>query len=1291
MNLRKAIYHVNLRQAPNPRARRSIRFGTRYSRLISVLASLALVTVVTVAIGPPQASTDEISVAFSDESGTTLSTIVLPDGDSQVQFHVSVTGLDAGIHDAIQLLMRHDPAVTSLVSASCTGLFEGGISPASVVEIAPGDLAFVCAIPGGVDSPDGLAATFTLQRIAPGSDAFEMLTDGPFGTRIYASGLPTEVAPANSLTVSTPVATPTPVSTATVAATATAAPTSTPVSGGNGGGGFVPPPQPTATPAPQVPGPPDNVQLTSLDGAIDVAWSPPTSDGGSPITGYTVRSGDGAINQVVSQPVTATRITGLQNGSSYSFRVSAANYVGSGPYSEPSVAVIPAGPPSAPESLTATIEVSSGTAVLDWQPPSDSKGASIESYLIESVEPDTFTPVTIGSDIHSYKLTGLPPGQHGFAVSAANRAGIGPAATATVEIQAPATSTPLPPTETPTPLPTTVSLQSAPEPAPVPAAASASPIVPSPTPVVLPTQTVSTPPSPTPIETPTPLPTATALPLLAPTAAPPDAPLPEIPDGDTSTATTAVVIIAIAAVAGVAVIGAGGYLITRNGGSPLPVVLVPFTLVALVLASAPGDEMARTARAVGGVGDEGDIAQRSDLLRAEFGVDGTDVVVAIISDSFDCMEQANSDIAAGFLPADMSILRDAPLCASATDRGRAIAQIVHLVAPGATLLFHDALMSKSDLASAINDMVVAGADIIVDDMWFSNELAFQDDAVAQAIQQATADGVIYLTAAGDTGVSTYEAGFVDGGSAGALCSGKTATYCIAHDFDSGPGTDQFLDVTFNGTQTILSVQWDQPGSSAGGAANAADLDLFVMDTGGSIIQSATVNNITSGEPVEVMPLSGVTDARISVVYRNGDLPGQIKLMANTPFTVNDHPAGSATITGHRNSASAITVGSVHYSDAVFGGTPVVEPSSSRGNVAVLFNTDGNVLDAPDVRQKPDISAPAGVTTTPGLLNGTSAAVAHTAGLAALLLEMGADLHDAGKLGNEQVRFLLTSTAENIGAPGYDPESGYGLVDTLAAGNLLSNEPPQAGSDSYSVGMNGLLEVSAPGVLENDFDANGHDAWPVTTADTSHGTLSLETDGSFVYTPAPGFVGADSFTYVVTDGYFTSEAATVEISVEGIESINVPVTLQGVNTGGNFGGDQPQLTLTSAENMRVVSFAPDIDTPLLVNGLAPGTYTLTVTAPGYLLAELPGVVLGTVPGEPVPVSAVQLFAGDSDGNGSIDTDDATAIATAFGTQKSPGYRHDAVENVVDLNGDGIVNAADLSLTVSNLGLSSPTGW
>lgn len=80
--------------------------------------------------------------------------------------------------------------------------------------------------------------------------------------------------------------------------------------------------------------------------------------------------------------------------------------------------------------------------------------------------------------------------------------------------------------------------------------------------------------------------------------------------------------------------------------------------------------------------------------------------------------------------------------------------------------------------------------------------------------------------------------------------------------------------------------------------------------------------------------------------------------------------------------------------------------------------------------------------------------------------------------------------------------------------------PIAVDDSYNAGLGSMLSiVPANGVLVNDSDANGNATMSVQTSpivDVSSGILNLNADGSFDYTPNPGFVGTDSFTYRVCD-------------------------------------------------------------------------------------------------------------------------------------------------------------------------------
>ncbi len=109
---------------------------------------------------------------------------------------------------------------------------------------------------------------------------------------------------------------------------------------------------------------------------------------------------------------------------------------------------------------------------------------------------------------------------------------------------------------------------------------------------------------------------------------------------------------------------------------------------------------------------------------------------------------------------------------------------------------------------------------------------------------------------------------------------------------------------------------------------------------------------------------------------------------------------------------------------------------------------------------------------------------------------------------------------------------------FSAGNR--NSAPIALGEAFTLEAGTSLSVPAPGLLENDSDPDGD---PVTVEDSSlvepdtqpvsgpsNGTLSLSSDGSFTYAPAPSFTGTDTFTYRVTDGHTASNLVSVTLTV-----------------------------------------------------------------------------------------------------------------------------------------------------------------
>ena len=94
-----------------------------------------------------------------------------------------------------------------------------------------------------------------------------------------------------------------------------------------------------------------------------------------------------------------------------------------------------------------------------------------------------------------------------------------------------------------------------------------------------------------------------------------------------------------------------------------------------------------------------------------------------------------------------------------------------------------------------------------------------------------------------------------------------------------------------------------------------------------------------------------------------------------------------------------------------------------------------------------------------------------------------------------------------------------------------NISPVAENDAYTTAYETALTVNAPGTLTNDTDSNEDSLTAVLDTNVQHGELTLNSNGSFTYTPDTGFSGDDAFTYHANDGQADSNIATVTITVE----------------------------------------------------------------------------------------------------------------------------------------------------------------
>jgi hypothetical protein len=549
----------------------------------------------------------------------------------------------------------------------------------------------------------------------------------------------------------------------------------------------------------------------------------------------------------------------------------------------------------------------------------------------------------------------------------------------------------------------------------------------------------------------------------------------------------------------------------------------------------------------GVVTTQGDFVQHSDVMRSANSLTGAGVTVGVLSDSYDCypvyaqnnvpasgaagyanngfLATAATDISTGDLPAAVNVLEEgdclnygAPLQLPFGDEGRAMLQIVHDVAPGASLAFYTADNGEADFATGIGKLAAAvsaggaGARVIADDVGYFDEPFFQDGIVAQAIDAAEANGVAYFSAAGNDGNLAYD----NTKPSFATLSGSapnSGEYLLNFD-TSGATTATSLTANIPalipGEFIAVVAEWDQPyvtgAPNSGGATSRIDLCLTGVSGNDTAYNESLTPTACSGansagtDPVQVMIIGNPANAAGNSAAQTVNIevglvggtppPGRIKIAIEgngAQITVPAFPnsTSNATLQGHPGAAGAAAVGAAFYFETpACGTTPAqLESYSSVGGAPILFDASGTRLATAQVRQKPDFVGPDGGNDTflgytlandgypGGKLNttiaacqnnpsypnffGTSAATPHVASIAALMLQANPALTPT-----EIYQALRTSALPmSTTSPNYN--SGYGFVQADAAFALIPQVVPvtaASGGSGHSGG--GALDVLA---------------------------------------------------------------------------------------------------------------------------------------------------------------------------------------------------------------------------------------
>jgi subtilisin-like proprotein convertase family protein len=615
--------------------------------------------------------------------------------------------------------------------------------------------------------------------------------------------------------------------------------------------------------------------------------------------------------------------------------------------------------------------------------------------------------------------------------------------------------------------------------------------------------------------------------------------------------------------------------------------------------------LAKVRPAAGSVTSEGDAAHAADKARAQFHVTGTGVTVGVLSDGVDSLAEA---IASGDLPPGAHAL---PGQAGSGDEGTAMMEIVHDLAPNASLLFATVNPTAQQFAANIRALRAAGADIIVDDVIYFSESPFQDGPVAKAVTAVTNDGALYFSSAGNEGnvddatSGNWEGDFVASGQTIGKFKGQ------AHDFDPGPGVQDLDPVTADSAGLPAILQWDDPLGHSGN-----DYDLYAVAADGTVLAFSNDTQDGNDDPFEAfsvpdgaLGLAVVKFSGANRYFQLTDFRGQFRDRKGLTgyFT-------PGVTRGHSTVPAAFSVAAVPAADAypnpiapgvknpsgpypgVFTSKQKSEVFTSDGPRRVFYNPDGTPITPGNlsstggaVRQKPDITAADGVSTSLVEFDpffGTSAAAPHAAAIAALVLSGNPGISPAA------VRSALTSTAIDIETPGWDHDTGYGIV---MANRALSS----TGATPQPLAVPGHAKIT---IVTGDGDAYlepGESAdvrIPVTNSgDGPANSVSVHvatpTEGVTVTPSQRGYGTIDvgqtkkgsPFRVTVPDNFPPGESITLRVRVSFVGYLSPSMDTVTIPTG------QPDTHVTTVKYTGPAVPIPDADpagasVPLTVSGV-----------------------------------------------------------------------------------------------------------
>ena len=253
------------------------------------------------------------------------------------------------------------------------------------------------------------------------------------------------------------------------------------------------------------------------------------------------------------------------------------------------------------------------------------------------------------------------------------------------------------------------------------------------------------------------------------------------------------------------------------------------------------------------------------VARRTHGVTGSGIGIGVISNGVRTLADRQES---GDLPARVNVL---PGKEGSGDEGTAMLEIVHDLAPGAELYFATGVGGQAQVAANIEALCEAGADVIVDDVGYFLEAAFQDDLFAQGVNAATADGCFYFSAGGNDGnLNDGTSGVWEGDyTAGSPLMVEGETAGVRHDFGGGMEgkpveRGRFLWLRRPDRPSSGPIRWAHP---------RATTTCFLINEDGDVVASSTDTQDGTQDPIESISFGRSSNTLVVVkALRRGPLP-----------------------------------------------------------------------------------------------------------------------------------------------------------------------------------------------------------------------------------------------------------------------------------------------------------------------------------------------------------------------------------------------------------------------------------